>query len=67
MPASARPAATNGPEHNAPRIGFEGPGGFGITVADVNMPLDQAHRSQTAGVVASATPQLTRALIARGV
>jgi hypothetical protein len=56
----------NGREHDAPRIGFEGPGGFGISVDYVNMPLDQAHRSQTAGVVASAPPQLTRALIARG-
>jgi hypothetical protein len=40
--------STNGREHNAPRIGFEEPGGFGITIADVNMPLDHAHRSQTA-------------------
>ena len=55
----------NGREHDAPRIGFEGPGGFGISVDDVNMPLDRAHWSQSAGVVASAPPQLTRALIAR--
>jgi hypothetical protein len=62
--ARSQARSMNGREHGAPRIGFEGPGGFGISVDDVNMPLDQAHRSQTAGVVASAPPQLT--LIAQG-
>src|ERR1700730_8449040 len=46
--ARSQAPLTEGREHNAPRIGFEEPGGFGITIADANMPLGHAHRSQTA-------------------